>query len=231
MIFIVLLLSLITSKDVSAHVTGYVIRVDGNIVYLDIGANHLGPETMLAVHRAIGKGQETDVVIGLVKVTQVFPNVSVGHVVRRRGDSYIRVLDRVTTDVESGFSIDDMAPVSSWPSKIVQLRPLLPGAEQIVQNKRRGALIGVGTMATLAGGIATRQISDRFYSDYRKDPLKESKARNHANLFRSISNGLFLTAGSIYLYNLIDGYLLRGKGMDMSIAPGEDLRIAAYVRF
>ena len=135
MTFIVLLFFLIAGRDVSAHVTGYVIRVDGDVVYLDIGTNHLiNVETMLAVHRAVGKGQETDVVIGLVKVTQIFPNVSVGHVVKRRGDSYVRVFDRVTTDVESGFSIDDLEPVRSWPSKIARLRPFLPGAEQIVQD-------------------------------------------------------------------------------------------------
>ncbi len=229
---------------------GYVVRVEENLVYTDLVEKYSVREgTILEIRRLMSWGEEFP--IGRIIILQVSDRVSVGKVFILRPGATVSILDQVYTKLSKDADFDAPIPEAppdvpiaqdahaeqEKPSRISRLagsklRAFVPGWEQIHRNEKfKGGMILGLEVAAIASAVVIQKISDNAYDDYLTMPM-DSKANVERirQAFRKsdrtlkISNGLFVTAGIVYLYNVMDGYFL-GSG---PVQVGNQLRMRLH---
>jgi len=214
---------------------GYIVKVEDNLVYTDLVEKYsVRKGKILEIRRRTSWGEELP--IGRIKILQVSDRVSVGKVFILRPGVTVSILDRVYTrlskDEDFGTPIPE-APLGlpippdahaeqEKPSRTSRragskIRFLVPGWEQMHRNEKlkAGVILGL-EVASIVSAVVFRRISNGAYDDYLTIPL-DSKAdiERIRQAFRKsdrtlkISNGFFVGAGIVYLYNVIDGRFLR----------------------
>ncbi len=95
LIEIFLIFLVFVSADAQQLVISYVIKIDDNLLYFDRGANaniRIGDEFRLL--RDMPDNRD-DKKIGVVRITQVFPEVSIGKIIEITADEKLSVLDKI----------------------------------------------------------------------------------------------------------------------------------------
>jgi hypothetical protein len=206
-----------TGSKAVGQMTGYVIKVDGDVVYLDVGKqDHVDSGDVFIVHQ-VGEGKRmAEQVAGAVRVSQVFDRVSVGRFTAGQKGAQVRVLDRVTAIV--GLA-DTTTAAIFHPIRIGQsirrslgLKRFLPAVPQYTGGRRKTAYMLIGGEAvTIIGGILSYRSSNHLYDDYlrQRNPYAPSslRLRDKAKFRRTISNMLFVVTGGVYLFGVVDSFL------------------------
>jgi len=230
---------------------GYVVRVEENLVYTDLVEKYSVREgTILEIRRLMSWGEELP--IGRIIIIQVSDRVSVGKVFILRPGAKVSILDQVYTKLTKDADFDAPIPEAppdvpipqdahaeqENPSRISRLaesklRAFVPGWEQIHRNEKlKGGMILGLEVAAIASAVVFQKISDNAYDDYLTMPM-DSKAdvERIRQAFRKsdrtlkISDGLFVTAGIVYLYNVMDGYFLGSASGSEPSEAGNSLRM------
>lgn len=233
---------------------GYIVRVEENLVYTDLVEKYSVREgTILEIRRLMSWGEELP--IGRVIILQVSDRVSVGKVFILRPGATVSILDQVYTKLSEDADFD--APIPEAPPDVPiprdapaeqenpfrtirrvgsKLRAFVPGWEQIHRNEKlKGGMILGLEVAAIVSAVVIQKISDNAYDEYLTMPMDgKANVERIRQAFRKsdrtlkISNGLFVTAGIVYLYNVMDGYFLGSASGSGPSEAGNSLRMSLH---
>ena len=223
---------------VGAQVDGMVIRVMDRLLFIDAG-QHQGVQegeffnilsTNIVSHPITG---DTLAIapknIGAIRVIQVYEKMALGEVIQLQEDTDPMLMQ--ISRVKDTMRRQELEAHLQWHVKTAKrsgLSPLLgfvPGVYQIRSGSPvKGWIIAGVQGIALGSGIVYRLQSNDWLDQYNALPETSKQFDFYfegASDRRRMSNRLFLLAGAVYTYNLIDAMWMSGRSNGMGVGQAQ----------